>query len=101
MQAGLQTLRDLPAVGDVRGLGLMGGIELVTDKQTKAPAVGLGGRVLAEARNRGLLVRLRVGQNGEYPIGDTLCVAPPLVVTEAHVDRIVEILRDSIRAVSS
>ncbi len=99
--AGLQTLRDLPLVGDVRGLGLMCGVELVQDKGTKAPALGVGGRVLAEARKRGLISRIRTGQNGEYPIGDTLCVAPPLVVTEAHVDRIVEILRDSIRAVSS
>ncbi|MDR7518098.1 MAG: aspartate aminotransferase family protein [Armatimonadota bacterium] len=98
--AGLQTLRDLPAVGDVRGLGLICGVELVADKATKAPAVGLGGKVLAEARKRGLIARIRVGQNGDYPIGDTICLAPPLVITEAQVDRIVEILRESITAAS-
>jgi adenosylmethionine-8-amino-7-oxononanoate aminotransferase len=98
---GLQTLRSLPAVGDVRGLGLMCGIELVTDKGTKAPALGIGGRVLAEARKRGLLSRIRGGQTGDYPIGDTICLAPPLVITEAQVDRIVEILRESITAAGS
>jgi adenosylmethionine-8-amino-7-oxononanoate aminotransferase len=98
--AGLQTLRNLPAVGDVRGLGLMCGIELVQDKTTKAPAIGLGGRVLAEAKKRGLLSRIRAGQGGDYPIGDTICLAPPLVTTEGQVDRIVEILREAIPAAS-
>ena len=101
LQAGLQTLRDLPLVGDVRGLGLMVGIELVTDRQTKAPALGVGGRILPEARKRGLITRMRLGQGGDYPIGDTICVAPPLVVTEAQIDRIVQILRESITAATS
>ena len=99
--AGLQTLRDLPLVGEVRGLGLMCGVELVQDKGTKAPALGVGGRILAEARKRGLISRIRTGQTGDYPIGDTICVAPPLVVTEAQVDRIVEIVRESIKAASA
>ncbi|MDR7449891.1 MAG: aspartate aminotransferase family protein [Armatimonadota bacterium] len=91
-------LADLQAVGEVRGLGLMCGVEFVADRATKAPALGYGTRVLAEARRRGLLTRIRVGSTGEYPIGDTLLLAPPLVVTEAQVDRIVEIVRDAIRA---
>ncbi len=99
--AGLQTLRDLPRVGDVRGLGLMCGIELVEDKKTKAPALGVGARILAETRKRGMISRIRAGQAGDYPIGDTVCVAPPLIVTETQVDRIVEILRESITAVSA
>ncbi|MGQ0549735.1 MAG: aminotransferase family protein [Armatimonadota bacterium] len=99
--SGLQTLRTLPTVGDVRGLGLMCGVELVADKETKAPALGVGGKVLAEMRKRGVITRIRTGQAGEYPIGDTICLAPPLVVTDAQVDRIVEVLREAISAVSS
>jgi adenosylmethionine-8-amino-7-oxononanoate aminotransferase len=94
----LQTLRDLPVVGDVRGLGLMCGIELVEDRETKSPALGLGARIVKEARERGLITRMRAGQRGDHPIGDVICLAPPLVVTEAQVERIVEILRDAISA---
>ncbi|MDR7416619.1 MAG: aspartate aminotransferase family protein [Armatimonadota bacterium] len=95
---GLETLRDLPVVGDVRGLGLMAGVEFVEDRKTKEPAIGLGGRVLREARRRGLLGRLRTGQRGEHPIGDVICFAPPFVITEEQVDRMVEILRDAVQA---
>jgi len=98
LRSGLERLRDLPRVGDVRGLGLMAGVELVDDQRTKAPALGLGARVLAEARARGLITRIRIGQSGEYPIGDTVCLAPPLVTTETQIDRMVEILREAITA---
>lgn len=95
----LQTLRTLPTVGDVRGLGLMCGVELVADQGTKAPALGVGARILAEVRKRGVITRIRAGQAGEYPIGDTICLAPPLVVTDAQIDRIVEAVREALRAV--
>lgn len=101
LQERLQTLRDLPAVGDVRGLGLIAGVELVEERRSKTPALGLGARVLAEARRRGLITRMRVGQKGDYPIGDTICLAPPLVVSEDQVDQIVTILSEAVRAATS
>lgn len=101
LQEKAQRLRSLPSVGDVRGLGLMCGVELVADTTTKAPALGVGAKVLGEARRRGLITRMRTGQAGEYPIGDTICIAPPLVVTEQQVDRIIDILRESIAAVTA
>jgi putrescine aminotransferase len=94
---GLESLRDLPAVGDVRGLGMMCGIELVKDKGTKAPLLGVGSRLTEEALARGLLIRMRVG-SADPPVGDTICVAPPLMTPTDVIDRIPSILREAITA---
>src|SRR5438045_8507707 len=95
--AALDELRNLPNVGDVRGLGLMCGIELVTDKSSKAPALGLGVKIAREAMSRGLLVRARAG--GTDPaIGDTLCLSPPLSTPDEILDSLPKILRDSLLA---
>jgi putrescine---pyruvate transaminase len=94
---GLEELRDLPVVGDVRGLGMMCGVELVSDRNTKAPAVGLGARFTREALARGLLPRIRAGSL-DPPIGDTICLAPPLSTPPEVLDRIPQILRESIVA---
>jgi adenosylmethionine-8-amino-7-oxononanoate aminotransferase len=99
---GLEPLRSLPSVGEVRGIGMLAGIELVEDKDTRKPAMGLGGKVVAEAMKRGLIMRARAGTegyNGGPPSGDTLCLAPPLMTPEATIDRIVEIVGESIAAV--
>jgi adenosylmethionine-8-amino-7-oxononanoate aminotransferase len=93
----LESLLDLLVVGDVRGLGMMCGIELVESKQSKTPAIGLGGRVAAEALSRGLILRIR-GGSADPAIGDTICIAPPLVTQAEVIDRIAEILRASIIA---
>jgi adenosylmethionine-8-amino-7-oxononanoate aminotransferase len=95
--AGLQSLSNLANVGDVRGLGMMCAVELVENKQTKAPAIGLGGKVAKEALSRGLFTRLRAGA-ANPAIGDTICIAPPLMTPVETLDRIVDILRDSIVA---
>jgi L-2,4-diaminobutyrate transaminase len=68
-------------------------VELVADRATKAgfdPAKQVIGRVKAEMERRGLFTRV---------VRDIILLAPPLVVTEAQVDRIVEIARGSIAAV--
>ncbi len=97
-RAGLETLNSLPAVGEVRGIGMLAAIELVEDKASKAPAKGLGGRVVAQAADRGLIFRLRGASDGPPPSGDTLCFAPPLSTPEATLDRIVQIVGESIQA---
>ena len=86
-------LADHPHVGDVRGLGLMCGVELVKDKQTKEefPATDkIGPRVHDECAKRGLFSRVR---------GDVFCLAPPMVTSHAQLDQIVEILQESIEEV--
>ena len=91
----LESLRDLPHVGDVRGFGMLGRIELVADPATKqpfAPAQKVGDRVVAEMRKRGVITRNR---------GDVVCFAPPLIITEQQVDELAGIVRESIQAVES
>jgi putrescine aminotransferase len=95
---GLQTLRSLPAVGDVRGLGMMAAVELVEDQGSRKPAVGLGARVVAECGKRGLITRQRGGGSGPPPSGDSLCLAPPLMTPETTLDRIVQIVGEAIAA---
>src|SRR6267143_7033400 len=92
--AGLEGLRDLSVVGDVRGLGMMAGIELVTDKGTKAPALGLAPKIGREAIARGLLVRPRAGST-DPAFGDTICLSPPLSTPTEILDKIPQILRES------
>src|SRR3954470_22964436 len=92
-----QELGDLPVVGDIRGLGMMCGVELVTNKGTKAPALGVGVKVSREAMSRGLLARARPG-SAEPATGDTICLSPPLATPEEILERIPKILRESIIA---
>lgn len=69
-----------PAIGDVRGMGLLQAIELVDDRKTKAPAAQLTGRVLEAARSNGLLI----GKGGLY--GNVIRISPPMNISPADVD---------------
>ena len=100
-RTGLQTLASLPCVGEVRGIGMLAAIELVEDKGSKKPALGLGGKVVAEAGKRGLIMRQRGGADGPPASGDSLCLAPPLMTPAATLDRIVQIVGESIVAASA
>ena len=84
--AGLQTLMELPMVGDVRGLGLMAAVEFVADRESKAPA-GIGDRVQQACLERGLFTRTK---------GDSLLLAPPLIISQAEVDQVVAIVGEAI-----
>lgn len=85
---GLLALMDRHVViGDVRGIGLLQGAELVRDRQTKEPiSEAEMARVLAEAKAQGVIIgamnRSMKGMN------TTICLAPALIATEAHIDRI-------------
>jgi adenosylmethionine-8-amino-7-oxononanoate aminotransferase len=94
----LEGLRDAKVVGDVRGVGLLWGVEFVADKASKrpfAPELNFAGRVAQAAVKRGLLV---------YPMqgcvdgvsGDHLLIAPPAVITAEQIDWAVTQLRGAI-----
>jgi len=76
---------------------MMCGVELVTDRNTKAPALGVGARLTREALARGLVLRVRPG-GANPPVGDTICLAPPLMTPPEVLDRIPQILRAAISA---
>jgi len=87
-----EALADHPHVGEVRGLGMMCGVELVKDKATKEmfdASDGIGAKVHAVTVKRGMFSRVR---------GDCYCVAPPIVTSEFTIDDIASILGDSVAA---
>ena len=93
LKAKLTKLMDKhPTMGDVRGMGLMIGIELVKDKSTKEsfPASAkYSSQVADECLNQNMLIESSAGCN-KGQSGDTLMIAPAFVVTEAQIDTIVE-----------
>jgi hypothetical protein len=93
-------LADHPAVGEVRGAGLLVGIELVQDRETRAPsprAARLTEAVVAGARDRGVLVYSGTGM-ADGVDGDMILLGPPFVVTDSQLDRVVEVVGEAIDA---
>jgi alanine-glyoxylate transaminase/(R)-3-amino-2-methylpropionate-pyruvate transaminase len=87
LKSGLQELQSRhPIVGDVRGQGLMLGVELVEDRTTKAPATARTAQVHERARELGLLV----GKGGLF--GNVLRIKPPMCITKADCDFFCQVL---------
>ena len=90
----LDSVKELPHVGEVRQAGMMIGIELVRDRDTREqydPAEKVGMRVVEEARSRGMIIR---------PLGNVIVLMPHLTFTRPQLERMVEITRLSIEAVT-
>jgi len=84
LQKRLRELADHPLVGEVRGVGMLGAIELVQDKATRkrfSGDVGVGMVCRGHCFNNGLIMRA---------VGDTMIIAPPLVISQTEVDELVE-----------
>lgn len=97
---GLRKLLDHPTVGDVRGKGLMAGVEFVRNKQTKEPfpvEYKFGKRLFEEAFARGLVVFAASG-TVDGVAGDHILLAPPFIITASQVDDLVGILDEAIAA---
>jgi adenosylmethionine-8-amino-7-oxononanoate aminotransferase len=90
----LEEFQGLAAVGNVRQQGLMTGIELVADKETKAPfppCEKIGIRVIMEARKRGVIIR---------PLGDIIVIMPPLSITAGEMEKLLAVIYQSIETVT-
>ncbi len=90
----LNTLRELPIIGDVRGQGLIAAIEIVKNKETKEmfPAdMRISQRVWEKALDSGVITRVAGGNN--------VAVCPPLIITKEQIDELVSALRNAVLAV--
>ena len=83
LQKRLRELADHPLVGEVRGLGLLGAIELVRDKATRSRYEGAAVGMICRqfCFDNGLIMRA---------VGDTMIIAPPLVITKAEIDELLD-----------
>jgi putrescine aminotransferase len=83
LQKRLRELAEHPLVGEVRGLGMLGAIELVRDKASRARHEGRGAGMICRqfCFDNGLIMRA---------VGDTMIIAPPLVITFAEIDELIE-----------
>ena len=91
--ARLKALETHPLIGEARGVGLMGALEMVSDKASKASfpsAVRIGERIARAARDRGLIVR---------PLGGALVIAPPFIITREEIDTLFTTLEGVLDAV--
>jgi 4-aminobutyrate aminotransferase-like enzyme len=94
LQRGLRRLMQRhPLIGDVRGMGLFLGVELVTDRQTKTPATEQARRVARIARDRGVLI----GTDG--PHDNVIKIRPPMTLRTAHADILLDCLDQCLLAV--
>ncbi|MHB1680801.1 MAG: adenosylmethionine--8-amino-7-oxononanoate transaminase [bacterium] len=90
----LKEFNELDNVGEVRTIGLMAGIELVSDKNTKEPYPqkdNIGHKVILKAREKGVIIR---------PLGDVIVVLPPLIIEKNEIDELLTVVYDSIKAVT-
>lgn len=95
LKEGLLSLQQrFECVGDVRGRGLLLGLEVVADRHTKAPGFELGARIMQEAMLRGLSMNI-VKLPG---MGGVFRIAPALTVSDSEIDLGLEILADSIES---
>ena len=76
----LRSYGNHPMVGETRGVGLLGAIELVREKESREafdPSHGVGAYVSAKAQEHGLIDRA---------LGDSVAFSPPLIITETEID---------------
>lgn len=97
----MEELYKHPTVGDVRGVGMMVGLEFVKDKETKEPfdpKIAYSLQINNEARARGMFIEMSAGCDKGVR-GDMIMAAPAFVITKEEIDKLVKILDETITAV--
>jgi 4-aminobutyrate--pyruvate transaminase len=90
LQEKLQALAGHPLVGEARGIGLIGAVQLVADKASRAalpPAAGIGPLIQQSAFDRGVLLRATP---------DAVYVCPPLIITKGEIDELMAALKGAL-----
>ena len=92
LHAGLKRLQErYGCIGDVRGRGLMAGIEIVSDRETKGPAIELGRRLGDKMMDLGLWAQL----SSHKSFNGVFRIAPPIVITKSQVEDGLKILEEA------
>ena len=87
--------KDFDLIGDVRGRGVLLGIELVTDREKKTPADAQAEQVFKKCFDDGLIFQLR----GTRGLRNVIRLVPPMTTTDEEVDRAMTIIHDALKAV--
>jgi len=88
----LKELEQYPYIGEVRGMGLFSAFEIVESKETRAFDKNAAKKLVADVREGGLIVRFA---------GSAIQLAPPLITTEADIDRIMDIIKPAVAGLKS
>ncbi|MEM9198887.1 MAG: aminotransferase [Pseudomonadota bacterium] len=92
-QERLRAMADLPHIGEARGVGLMGALEAVADKDAKTPfasELSVSERIATACIDNGLICR---------PLGQAIVLCPPFIITPAEIDRLFDLLEQSLASV--
>jgi adenosylmethionine-8-amino-7-oxononanoate aminotransferase len=95
-----EVLADSPHVGEIRGLGMLWGVEFVQDRETRAPfprSAHVTEKLWQALFEQGVLLYKSVGMAGTD--GDGIIISPPFVITENEIDRVADSLRTALRRV--
>jgi 4-aminobutyrate--pyruvate transaminase len=94
-QQGVRRFADHPLVGEVRGMGLLAGVEFVANKKSKAPfdpKLGVGALFQKQAQHHGLIVRA---------LGDTVALSPPLIIAEDQIEELFRRFEQALEATAA
>lgn len=93
----LQCLKKYPVVGDIRGIGLLLGVEFVKEKETKEPLdFNFSAEIAKYCFQQGLMITGGVTGSADGIAGDALQIAPPFIITEEEIDLVVGKLQEAI-----